>query len=57
MNDDERVRAAVALLDSLEGCGEELHSQADDVLLILAPGEVRDAYERVVERADFWACG
>ena len=33
---------------------EKAHSQADDLLLALVPADVREAYQRVVERARWW---
>jgi hypothetical protein len=50
-----RSRDAIEALDALEGFdGEALHARADDILLDAVPVEVREAYDRVVERAGFW---
>lgn len=47
---------AVAALDAIGGGdGEHAHAQADQILLGLVPAEVRDAHERLVERAAWWA--
>jgi hypothetical protein len=52
------VEEAVAKLDALETPGhrdsEGSHSEADDILLAVVPVEVREAYERVQDRADGW---
>lgn len=46
----------VARLDKIS-CddSEAAHSQADDILMELAPLEVRAAYVRLMERCDWWA--
>lgn len=47
---------AVALLDAIDGRdGEGAHVEADRVLVRLVDPRVREAYDRVVDRADFWA--
>lgn len=53
----EEIAEAVARLDSIEAGteGEEAHYAADEILLSLMPVEVAAAYERVTERATFWA--
>lgn len=46
----------VALLDSMTGAdAERAHGLADSLLLHAVPIEVKEAYERLVDRADFWA--
>lgn len=46
---------AIAKLDAIDGSdGEGAHATADEVLLALVSPEAREAYDRVVERADFW---
>lgn len=51
------AKDAVKALDALDvsDC-EAAHSLADDILLDVVPKSVRDAYERVVKRAGWWAC-
>ena len=34
---------------------EMMHVSADNILLALVPEEVREAYDRVVKAADWWA--
>lgn len=47
---------AIDLLDTLDaGDPEGAHSSADDILLSLVGPEVKAAYERVVQRCDWWA--
>lgn len=47
---------AIAALDGLNADDAEVaHSIADAILLDTVPPIVRDAYERVTERAPFWA--
>ena len=46
---------AIAALDAIVGDDpEEAHSDADRILLTAVPAEVREAYDRVVDRADAW---
>lgn len=46
----------VQQLDAINGHDpERAHGLADDVLLSCVPAEVRDAYERLVERCGWWA--
>lgn len=48
---------AVQQLNALDsGDGEEMHAEADKILLAYVPEQVRLAYERVQARAGFWAC-
>jgi len=48
---------AVMALDAITHTdSEEAHSKADEILRATVPVAVRQAYERVQERADFWAC-
>lgn len=50
------VDEAVAAIDALSGDDAEAdHGRADDVLLAIAPPAVRDAYDRLTERAPWWA--
>lgn len=50
-------REAVEQLNALDsGDGEEMHAEADKILLAYVPEQVRQAYERVQDRANFWAC-
>lgn len=50
------IQEAVARLEALSGDdGEEDHDAADKILLEAVPTEVREAYERLVKRAEFWA--
>jgi len=50
------IQKIVTELDALPGTdGEKLHARADDIILNALPEEVRAAYRRVTERADFWA--
>ena len=44
----------VAMLDGIDAPGETDHHLADEILLHYVPPEVREAYERVVERSEFW---
>ena len=48
---------AVAKLDAIDPSGdpEGAHDQADKILLAALPPEVREAYERLVSRAPWWA--
>lgn len=49
---------AVRLLDEMDtddNDPEVWHSKADDILLAVAPTEVRDAYKRLVGRSPWWA--
>ena len=51
---DELIRQ----LDALDGSDpESAHSAADDMILDALPEEVRQAYQRVPRRCDWWACG
>lgn len=48
----------VRLLDNITyeiGDPETMHSEADEILLMAVDPEVREAYDRVVARADWWA--
>jgi hypothetical protein len=46
-----------AALDAIPGGDPEVaHSMADKILLSAVPADIREAYQRVVERADWWAC-
>lgn len=56
MNYQEMISAAVATLDAVSaGDPEMAHVKADQVLLALVPNEVQQAYDRLVERCDWWA--
>jgi hypothetical protein len=47
---------AVATLDGMAGQDPEAdHGDADQVLLAVVPPEVAAAYERLVDRAAWWA--
>ena len=49
------IEEAVAKLDALEKYdAESAHIAADDVLLLMVPPEVREAWERAQERIGFW---
>lgn len=50
------VADTVAALDAIGGGDpESAHGRADDVILAAVPREVRDAYQRVIDRQDWWA--
>lgn len=50
------VQRAIAALDAIEPGDEEMmHYQADRIIRETLPIEVRHAYERVMERANWWA--
>ena len=52
MTEDE----AIAVLDGLTGQDPEHdHGTADGVLMEMVSPAVREAYDRLVERADWWA--
>lgn len=47
---------AVEALDAISGTDpEKHHGEADDVLLEVVHPEVRAAYERLMDRAGWWA--
>lgn len=47
---------AVAALDAIAaGDGEGCHYEADRIIRSLLPDEVNEAYNRVIDRASFWA--
>lgn len=47
---------AVAALDAMSVADPEAaHGEADEILLKLVPDEVREAYQRLVARAPWWA--
>ena len=50
------VESIVRSLDSIDAddC-EEAHNLADNLLLQAVPAEIAAAYQRVVERAEWWA--
>lgn len=49
-------KEVVAELDQLDVSDpEHAHMKVDELLLRLVPQEVRDAYERVIARAPWWA--
>jgi hypothetical protein len=55
-NETERTRLAVEALDAIDaGDPEAAHSEADAILLAYVPDDIRDAYDRLVARAHFWA--
>lgn len=54
MNDQD-IEAVQALDDMPAGDAEGAHGMADDILLSLVHPEVRAAYERVKDRAPWWA--
>lgn len=48
---------AIAALDSIgAGDPEAAHCVADGILMNMVPVEVRDAYSRVIDRQEWWAC-
>ena len=48
--------AVIAALDAIVGDSPAMaHRYADDLLLSLVSEEVRAAYERLVERCEWWA--
>lgn len=50
------IQALADRLDALDVSDpEKAHAQADDILLESVPAEVVQAYERVVDRAGYWA--
>lgn len=60
----DKLRAAtIARLDALGGgihpCGAQMHSEADHLLRVylraIGDREIVEAFERVIERAPFWA--
>lgn len=54
---EKKWQDAIEALDALEGDdGEGLHSMADRIILDRVPIAVFEAYDRVVERVEFWAC-
>ena len=58
MNDSKMKAAeAVAALDALMGQDdpEKDHAEADRILLAVAPLSVENAYNRLMERAKWWA--
>lgn len=61
MDEKKITRAeAVRLLDALRdspGGAESRHAEADEILLAVAPAEVRDAYNRLVDAQSWWAFG
>lgn len=47
---------AIEALDAIEAGDEErMHGRADDILLAAVDPAVRAAYQRVQDRADWWA--
>jgi len=55
MNDELKIKEAVAALDAIDGSdGEVAHSKAEIILYDLAPEEVQRAYDRVEKRSRFW---
>lgn len=52
-----KMDKAIAELDAIHaGDPEGAHGAADKILLAYVPKPVKAAYERVVERADWWSC-
>jgi hypothetical protein len=52
-----KVARAVASLDAIGGGDPETaHAEADEILLDVAPPDVADAYQRLRDRAEWWAC-
>lgn len=50
------VEEAIEQLNSIDVFDPEgAHVEADDILFQLAPLEVQQAYDRVTERASWWA--
>src|SRR6058998_1748485 len=50
-------RFAIKRLDETDVSDpERAHDEADDILKALVPPEVREAYDRLVARAPWWAC-
>jgi len=49
------AEAAVAALDAVSAADPEAaHKQADQILVAFVPREVRDAYDRLVDRCVWW---
>lgn len=55
MTIEEIIEALDAIDHGEYGDSEAGHSQADELLLLAVPPAVRDAYNRVVARASWWA--
>jgi len=52
----EQIADVVARLDAIEASdAEAAHGDADEILLEAVPQKIREAYERVVTRAPWWA--
>ena len=50
------IYAAILALDAIDGGDPEAaHGEADHIILSLVPIEVRNAYERLTVRCDWWA--
>ena len=50
------IAEAVAALDAIAGGYDgRAHADADSILQAFVPPEVAAAYDRVIERSDFWA--
>lgn len=49
--------AAVQALDAIDASGdcEGPHFDADEILLAVVPRDVAAAYDRLIERANWWA--
>lgn len=46
---------AVKELDRIKGSDpEKAHAEADDILFSVVPKKVADAYQRVVDRSNWW---
>lgn len=54
MDTEEIVRRLDEITEEI-GDPEVMHGEADDLLLLAVDPEVRDAYNRVVWRASWWA--
>ena len=51
-----KIKEAVNLLNAIRGNEPESdHSRADDILLECVHPEIRKAYEKLVDRAKWWA--
>lgn len=51
-----KIEKFVARLDEIDGRdGEKAHIRADEVLLDYVHPAVKEAYERLAERAAYWA--
>lgn len=49
-----KEKEAISMLDKLNSDPETAHYAADEIVLAVVSQEVKDAYERAVERAGGW---